>query len=160
MATRFVAVCPSCRGKFPWDPKIALSRCPLPGCGYETDPPDDTVICMPSLRGARMAQTDRSYRELEQSSEVRAQLAASALGVPVAEMSHLKVTNIKDNCKPGEVAAMLVVNDVTRHMDMLKARGGQVGFTNGSEWAAAAQSAAPRAGANAMAAIQHTVTRR
>jgi hypothetical protein len=130
---KFRVRCPGCRGAFPWDPAVDLpERCPLPGCDY-VEPPkrrdEDGVIVIsaPFIGSAKTKATDGCYRELEKSSEVRAQMAAEMAGVPVSEMSHLKVTNIRDT-KEGEVAAMPVVNDVTRQMDCIKAMGGKVGF--------------------------------
>ncbi len=105
-------------------------RCPLPGCDYVAKPKDSDVIVIsaPFIGSAKTKATDACYRELETSSAARAEAAAHMAGVPVSEMSHLKVTNIRDT-KEGEVAAMPVVNDVTRQMDLIKARGGQAGFT-------------------------------
>jgi hypothetical protein len=133
---RFQIRCPGCRKPFPWDPAIDLpERCPLKGCGYvakkrdpEVDENGEIVIAAPFLRSHVMKANDGVYRELERSSEIRAQLAAEMAGVPVSEMSHLKVTNLRDNTRSGEVAAMPVVNDVTRQMDYIKSRGGSVGF--------------------------------
>lgn len=134
--SRFQIRCPGCRKPFPWDPAIDLpERCPLKGCGYvakrrdpEMDEDGVIVIAAPFLRSARMNQVDKTYRELETSSEARAEAAAHFAGVPMSEMSHMKVTNLRDNTKPGEVAAMPVVNPVTQQMDFLRQHGGNVGF--------------------------------
>jgi hypothetical protein len=132
---RFQIRCPGCRKPFPWDPAIDLpERCPLKGCGYvakkrepEVDEDGVIVIAAPFLRSSTMKANDDCYRQLETSSAARAEAAAHFAGVPVSEMSHMKVTNIRDT-RPGEVAAMPIVNDVTRQMDFLKQRGGNVGF--------------------------------
>jgi len=173
---KFTARCPGCFGKFPWDPKLGYpTRCPLPGCDY-TSPemdPDVIVIAAPFIRSPNTNKTDATYRQLERSSEMRAQMAADMAGVPVSEMSHLKVTNIKDNTQPGEIAAMPVVNEVTKQMDRMRQRGGQVGFqaNAGQAYADAAVSGAvtvngqtvrgiePRAGVKAMETIQSRFNR-
>lgn len=161
MATRIVARCPGCRRTFPWEPKNGLpSKCPLPGCDYEAKEIDDTVISMPALRSFRMKATDDVYRQTEKASEVRAQMAADAAGVSVSEMSGLKITNMRDNAKYGESSVVPVVNEVTRQMDLIRARGGHAGFTTGAEHAKAAQAAAPRSGINAMTAVQQLMGRR
>ena len=163
--------CPGCRGYVPWDPAVPLpERCPLPNCDYvakpkETDEDGVIVISAPFIGSAKAKATDSCYRELETSSEHRAQLAANMAGVPVSEMSHLKVTNIRDNTREGEIAAMPVVNDVTRQMDMLKARGMPVGFGGQADTTSTAtgainvngqiiQGIQPRAGIRAMEQIQ------
>lgn len=127
--SRFQVRCPSCRKAFPWDPAIDLpSRCPLPGCDYVAKPKGEVIeIAAPFIRSPKTTRTDQSYRELETSSAIRAELAAQAAGVPVSEMSHLKVTNIRDT-KEGEIAAMPVVNDVTKQMERMRAAGRPVGF--------------------------------
>ena len=102
--------------------------------------------------------TDKVYRDMERASEGRAEQAAEMAGVPVSEMSHLKITNMRDNVQVGESAAMPVVNDVTRQMDAIAARGGQIGFANGADFAATTNSGPyPRAGAAALGAIQRTI---
>lgn len=165
---KFVARCPGCHGKFPWDPtKGYPKRCELPGCDYTTEL-DELVISAPFLRSSSTNKTDACYRQLEQQSEVRAQMAADMAGVPVSEMSHLKVTNLRDNTRPGEVAAMPVVNEVTRQMDFIRQRGGQVGYQGNARetYGDAAMSGAvtvngetvrgiePRAGLRAMEKLQ------
>jgi hypothetical protein len=169
MTHKYTARCPGCHGKFPWDPKLGYpTRCPLPGCDYTTPETDEVVIAAPFLRSPNTNKTDASYRQLEMQSEARAQMAADMAGVPVSEMSDLKITNLKDNTRPGEVAAIPVVNDVTRQMDLLRQRGGQVGFQSNAREAfgdAAISGAVtvngqtvrgiePRAGVKAMETIQ------
>ena len=159
-----VARCPHCRGRFPWKPDMPLpTRCPLPGCDYVASREyDDTVIHMPSLRGQATKNNDQLYRDIEKSSEVRAQMAADAAGVPVSEMASLKVTNMRDNVREGESYAMPVRNEVTRQMDLMKAKGGVAGFgaTSGAEWAKQAQSQAPRAGISALEAVNRNILKR
>src|ERR1700726_1894069 len=95
---RFQIRCPGCRKPFPWDPAIDLpERCPLKGCGYvakkrdpEVDEDGVIVIAAPFIGSAKTKATDSCYRELETSSEHRAQLAADMAGVPVSEMAHLR----------------------------------------------------------------------
>ena len=38
-------------------------------------------------------------------------------GVPVADMADLKITNMRDGMKPGDVAHVPVQNDITRLME-------------------------------------------
>ena len=169
MATRIVVRCPRCRGRFPWDEKLGFpSRCPLPDCDYEAKEVDDRVIPMPMIRHATTNTPDRVYREMEAASEHRARAAAEFAGVPVSEMSDLKMTNMRDNVQYGENYAMPVSNAVTKQMDALQARGGGAGFGwvgNGSEFAGGAtgavtvngktvQGVEPKAGARAMTTIQ------
>jgi len=160
---KFQIRCPGCRKAFPWDPAIDLpERCPLKGCGYvakkrdtEVDEDGVIVIAAPFIGSAKTKATDGCYRQLEDSSAVRAQMAADMAGVPVSEMSHLKVTNIRDNTREGEIAAMPVVNDVTRQMDRMKANGMPVGF--GDQQHARVGASTGYAGIKAMQAVQSSI---
>jgi len=118
--------CPQCANKF--HSKTVYGVCPY--CGHEAEVPDDTVISMPSLRSATTKATDKVYRDMETASIQRAEQAASVAGVPVSEMSHLKITNLRDNVQIGETYAMPPpVNEVTKQMELMRARGIPVGFT-------------------------------
>jgi hypothetical protein len=66
------------------------------------DRADDDVV-MPSIRSSKLAVADRVYREMEAGAEKRAQMAADMFGVPVSEMSELKITNMRDNQRPGDI---------------------------------------------------------
>lgn len=99
--------CSVCRVKFSWKPADGLpDECPNPECrtrmGHDND---DTVICMPSLRSARTDANDKVYRDMERGSEIRAQAAAELTGASVAEMSALKITDLKPTRHEGDVAA-------------------------------------------------------
>jgi hypothetical protein len=118
--------CPECANKF--YSKTVYGMCPF--CGHEAEEPDDTVISLPAIRNATTKATDKVYRDMETASIHRAEEAARVAGVPVAEMSHLKITNLRDNVQNGETYAMpQPVNDVTKQMDMMRARGMPVGWT-------------------------------
>jgi hypothetical protein len=118
--------CPECANKF--YSKTVYGMCPF--CGHEAEEPDDTVISLPAIRNATTKATDKVYRDMETASIHRAEEAARVAGVPVAEMSHLKITNLRDNVQNGETYAVpQPVNDVTKQMDMMRARGMPVGWT-------------------------------
>lgn len=150
--------CPDCRKKFPWDAKTPWPRyCPICQADINNDRADDDIV-MPFITSSqlaeRMSRTDAIYREMEAGSEQRAQSAASMLGVPTAEMSDLKVTNLKDARKPGDIAAVPVNNAVSQIID--RGIGGWKG-SNGVEYSAGVQAGAfPNAGAHMRTTIhQH-----
>jgi hypothetical protein len=157
----FSLKCSECKGKFRWDGAWP-NCCPL--CGVDMSLPDDNVISMPALRSAVTSANDKLYRDMEKGSEHRMHLAAEAAGVPASEMSHLKITNMRDNTRPGEIAAMEDPAPARRlglrsSMDAFK--GGE-GFELGAGIASGAvnvngqvfQGVEPRAGANAMSRIK------
>lgn len=135
--------CPQCENKYVWKAgnEPPPEFCPNPDCSWEDKRRADDDIVMPFIRSPHMARSDQTYRDIERASEVRAQMAAEAAGVPVSEMSDLKVTNMRDARHPGEVAAIPVTNAVSQQMDFIKSRGGVAGFGVGdtAEYAKAMQ---------------------
>lgn len=111
--------CPDCRHLF---------QCVLAG---SDEPPDHCPSCKsfvgidpatyvpaaPAIGGSLAAKSaDQVYRQLEDSSAVRAEAA----GDP-----SLKVTNMRDNVKIGEVHAMPVNNEVSRTAEALREANGE-----------------------------------
>lgn len=111
--------CPVCRQKFPWEPKAGFPEmCPNEACQSRIahDRADDDVV-LPFMRTSEATKrTDQVYRDMERGSEIRAQLAAEQLGVPVSDMSALKITDLQSTKIPGSIAAPPVNNEVTRFM--------------------------------------------
>ena len=145
--------CPDCRGKFPWQPSAPTPRfCPL--CSTDMgEAKDDSVICVPAFLSAKTKNNDKHYRDLEKGSETRAELAAGVAGVPVSEMSDLKITDLK-TVHAGEAPVKEVVNPVTQFM----AQTGIGGFrgSDGSGYSGAVQTGPfPNAGANMRTALQN-----
>lgn len=117
--------CSVCRRKFPWktteDPP---EFCPFDDCNSRvaSDRADDDIV-MPFIRHDNTKKTDQVFRDMERGSEVRAELAAQQLGVPVSEMNGLKITNLNDR-RDAEVAAMPVNNSVSQFMQAHPNAGG------------------------------------
>lgn len=130
--------CPDCRGKFPWDASAKWPEfCPL--CGENIDHDNHDKVVMPFVTSTGSVHSyDKLYRDMERGSEFRAQAAAAELGVPVSEVSHLKMTNMRDHPKEGETSHIPIVNEVSKQMDALNARTpnsqGFVGANGGSQF--------------------------
>jgi hypothetical protein len=119
--------CPLCREKFKYDTADGWpDECQICNQRIAHDRDDNDVV-MPNFLSLKTQKTDKVARQIMDGSEVRAELAASMAGVPVSEMSDLKITDLNDRWD-SEVAAKRVVNDVTRQMDAMRARGAPVGF--------------------------------
>jgi Cu/Zn superoxide dismutase len=121
--------CSLCETKFLWD-FAALGwpeNCPKCKKFIGVTRADDD-ICMPSIKSMRTKVIDSTYTQMEKGSEFRAQAAAEMTGAPVSEMSGLKITDMKDGMREGDIAVREVRNEVTQHMDAMNARGGQFGF--------------------------------
>jgi hypothetical protein len=141
--------CPLCKEKFKYEVMDGWpDDCLICKQRIAHDRADDDVV-IPNFLSEKTKKTDGVARQIMDGSEHRAEMAASMAGVPVSEMSGLKVTDLNDR-RDSEVAVKPVVNDVTRTMDSMKARGLPVGFqrTQAMEQAAAAHTGAePYAGA-------------
>jgi hypothetical protein len=104
--------CPSCAQKFKVELSCPPRYCPL--CGYDSAEDEqknqERMVKMldaqnpPHLSKTIGAVADKVYRDIENSSLVRQQMAAGAAGVPLAEMDAMKVTNLRDNLRPGDTA--------------------------------------------------------
>ena len=152
----FALRCPDCRKAFKWDVSKPTPRyCPLCNADMGQEP-DDNVVSIPAFLSAKTRAADQVYRDHERASEVRAEKAAEAAGVPVSEMSALKITNMRDAKHQGDLAAIPVVNEVTKQMDAINARGGHFGWQGGgAEYSPAVQSGPfPNVGAKMRSAIQ------
>jgi hypothetical protein len=68
--------------------------------------PDRDEVEIPSFLSMKTRNTDAVYRHAEIASEHRAHMAADMLGVPVSEVSDMKITNMRDNMREGDIAAM------------------------------------------------------
>jgi hypothetical protein len=117
--------CDACLEKFRWEyTEITGWPNACPCCGASTALPEGDVITLPAIRTkGNTANNDQLYRDIEKGSEHRAEVAADMLGVPVSEMSDMKVTNLNDR-RDTEVAAVeLPPSPVTQRMVEMQARG-------------------------------------
>lgn len=99
--------CPDCGEKFRWNiDKLGWPEvCPV--CAYDTALPEGDEPASPYISKGKQT-ADTLYRQMEAGSEFRAQLA----GEP-----SLKMTNLKDNLRAGDIAEVPIVNDVSRLVD-------------------------------------------
>jgi hypothetical protein len=149
--------CPECRGKFKWDVSRGFpKRCPL--CCEDIGADDSDEVVMPFISKSSRKSPDKLYRDMEKGAETRATLAAEMLGVPKSEMSSMKMTNMRDGLREGDIAAMPVNNAVTQRMAQM----GTDGFStngqpiNGAMLSPAVQTGPhPNAGAHMAATLKN-----
>lgn len=160
--------CPSCSGEF--DHFFMKSDDPYPRfcslCGFDTQAPvgkgrrRKKLAAMPSApriegSGARK-NVDGYYRAVEEGGEHRANVAES-MGLSSEDARTLKVTDMRDNMREGDIAEKPVVNDVTMAMDRInQIRPGSVGFqANGAQYSGEVQGGPfPNAGARTMQGLR------
>lgn len=122
--------CPACREKFKYDVTVGWPDfCPLCKTDINNYRADDDIVC-PAFLSPKSKANDAVARQIMDGSETRAQLAAGMAGVPVEDMSNLKITNLSDR-RDSEISAMPVNNAVTQHMDSMQRQGMPVGFGAG-----------------------------
>jgi len=116
--------CPHCRKTFAWKSGTDMpDDCPL--CHkFVGNDRDDADIVMPAILGHRTKVADQVYRDMERGSEHRTHLAAELGGGSASDYSGLKITDMRDNLRQGDIAAVPVRNAITEHME----RTGQGGF--------------------------------
>jgi hypothetical protein len=154
--------CPICREKFRYDVSEGWpDQCQVCKSDINNRRDDDDVV-VPNILSFRTKNTDGVARQVMDGSEVRAELAAATAGVPVSEMSGLKITDLNDR-NDTQFAAKEVRNEVTQRMDAMQAAGLPTGFgTNTSDAMARAAAShtgdAPYAGLRAMKNLQSKLT--
>ena len=109
--------CPECQGIFE---HLHMRRvdeppafCPLCGASTSDVQPEISAPYIGKLIGKS---GDQVYRAMEDSSAFRAELAGEQMGVSAADMSAMKITDLKDNTREGETSAASVNNAVSQFM--------------------------------------------
>jgi hypothetical protein len=113
--------CPNCWEKFRVEVEKVPRYCPL--CGFdskEDEIAEETRMAEmlasqkpPAYKkqNAISGTVDKLYTDIEKTSETRAEMAAEAAGVDVSEMASLKVTDMKDSLRTGDIAAKPALNN-------------------------------------------------
>lgn len=131
--------CPDCTGTFDHLHMRSTDEppnfCPLCGSSMTDAVPSPARVNIATNAGKS---GDQVYRAMEDGSAQRAQMAADHLGVDVSEMSAMKTTDMKDNMREGDTAAVSANNAVSQVMDQTKGITGMQSASAGAEYAAAA----------------------
>lgn len=106
-------LCPDCSGTFRYlhhpSDSPPPDRCELCDSWMREDIEPTFVPQAPGIRKSAIVRSmDQTYRAMESASIERAKEAADMAGVPIAEMSHLKITNMKDpsSVREGETSVI------------------------------------------------------
>lgn len=97
--------CPDCDGQFTtvMDDRDGPPKfCTL--CGNDMAADIEAIPNFSRIGKAVNQSQDKVFRQMESASIARAEEAAEVAGVPVSEMSHLKLTNQKDNLREGDTS--------------------------------------------------------
>lgn len=75
-----------------------------PKCGAFVGPDQQPLPWFGKIGKIQNQTYDKVYRGMEAASHARAQEAADMLGVPVHEMSNIKMDNMRDNLREGDIS--------------------------------------------------------
>lgn len=117
--------CPSCAGRF--EQYVHRADEPPPRfcgqCGFDSLTLDAS-LASPHIATGAAKNVDGVHRAMEEGAEWRANKVQESFGGTTAEGNNLKLTDMRDNARAGETAAVPVVNDVTRMMATVQSQGG------------------------------------
>lgn len=142
--------CPECLGRFNWFhhpiSEPPPNFCPL--CGAQMTAEPVFVPTAPHIAKTIGKTADTVYRQMEQAGETRAQVAAEATGGDISDFAALKVSDMADYLRPGDIAAKIPDNPVSQAMRNSGQGGFQpLGGMSGADFAAnTTQGAFPHAG--------------
>lgn len=114
--------CPDCKGEFTFMHMTKDEPVPeyCPQCGNFMGTEPVQLPSFISIKSQRTKNADRTYRDIEAGGEKRAELAAEMTGGEKEDFSALKITDLKDNLRPGDIAAKMPANPVSEFMESNK----------------------------------------
>jgi hypothetical protein len=121
--------CPDCGGAFRYfhhpDDEPPPNFCPLCGSNMSDQPEFAFMPAAPHLAKTIGKTADNVYRQTEAASLAHIEAAAEMTGGDKSDFSAMKVTNMADYLRPGDIAAKMANNEVAKHMTAT----GQGGFS-------------------------------
>jgi hypothetical protein len=113
--------CPDCDGVFRYfhhpDNEPPPNFCPLCGSNMSDQPEFAFMPSAPHLAKSIGKTADRVYRQVEESSVANAEMVAEMTGESASDVATaMKVTNLADYLRPGDIAAKMANNEVAKHM--------------------------------------------
>ena len=128
--------CPDCGGRFEF---LHMQRDEPPPTHCKLCRADMGVVthemAAPHIAKSIGKVADNVYRQMENASAARAEMAAEAAGCDVSEMSALKITDLKDNARAGETSNVVARNEVSDFMQRTGGATGVISAEQGLEYA-------------------------
>lgn len=161
MATKCTLRCSECMEKFtcsgPWPDKC-------PRCGVKMAGPKDDTVELPAFLSGNTRRAESVAREMQRGAEFRAQKASEMLGIPMSDVSAMKMNNLRDTPRMGDVAAdpPPPSQEFSRFMAQAAPTNAPVGFLNGPQMGGGVASQEvqsgpfPNAGANFMQCLRES----
>jgi hypothetical protein len=102
MAWKRTLLCHHCGEKFSWTQPEWPDECPI--CHSYVGLDGKPEVAAPHIATTAGKSADNIYRAMERGSEHRAQVARE-VGLSAQEANDLKITNMRDDARPGETSA-------------------------------------------------------
>lgn len=147
--------CPECHGEFDFlhhpSDEPPPDRCQIPECGkWMGDDPEKAPVLYLKIGSAKNKIPDQVYRKMEKASAERAEDAAAMVGASAGEMGAVKITDMKDNQRAGDIAAKTIVEPAAA-MKNLSNNTGSPAYQGMSQQQATAWADTTRSGPAALA---------
>lgn len=122
MARLVTYQCPDCGGRFEFmhhpSDEPPPDACLLCNASFDEEP-ERAVPTRVNIATERQKVPDKLYRDMEEGSRVRSQLAAEMCGAHESDMTNLKITNMSDNAREGESVAKLDTARAEKNLGMM-----------------------------------------
>jgi hypothetical protein len=129
--------CPDCEGTFRWLQHPSDEPLPnfCPKCGSSMTAEPAFMPVAPHIARSIGKTADNVYRQMEEASTANMEAAAELGGGDTSDYNALKISDMADYLRPGDVAAKMRTNPVAQHMANTGQGGFQPGMT-GADYAA------------------------
>lgn len=150
--------CPDCEKQFFYQPESTADDgpkfCPKCGVNLADNSAEVIEITRVNINTSVSKKNDTLYRQMETASAGRAEEAADMLGIDKSETSGMKITDMNDGQRPGDIAAKLPANPVVEAMKNSTSMTGFQHPANVSEYVHSAPSG-DRSGVTAMIGLNN-----
>lgn len=116
--------CPECQGTFDFlhhpSDEPPPNECQICHASF-SDEPEKAFVPKINIGTAKGKIPDRLYRDMEKGSEIRAEMAAEVGGGSASDYSALKITDMNDNLRQGDMAAKMNTAAAVRNLSQFGA---------------------------------------
>ena len=101
--------CPACAGEFDFmhhpSDEPPPRFCPICGHDSEAEDPLTLAITAPHIQKSIVKAVDATYNQMVAQADERIAAAVEATGQDAADFADMKITDLRDNLRPGDIAA-------------------------------------------------------
>lgn len=128
--------CPDCEQQFAYavdpDGRDGPDFCPKCGSNLSDNPPDEVELQRMNIQTIKGKIGDQVYRQMETAADARIEEVAEKYGMDKSELSDMKITNMRDNMREGDIAAITPAPKVPLAIQNFQNPAAVSAFTQGS----------------------------